>query len=153
MPAWDRWPEEAHSETSARDSNEAHEPSESSDRYCGAPLVPAALESVLVSRFVEVGRDQAAAAIGNQFPQSAALPLTRVHPGGSDHVIYRLGDAMTVRFPRHPGAVDQARREARWLLQLADHLPLAIPLQSLSVNRSPAIRGTGRSTAGSMAAL
>jgi aminoglycoside phosphotransferase (APT) family kinase protein len=65
--------------------------------------------------------------IREQYPQWAELPLTRMRPGGSDHIIYRLGDAMTVRFPRHSGAVDQARLEARWLPRLAGHLPLAIP--------------------------
>jgi aminoglycoside phosphotransferase (APT) family kinase protein len=42
-------------------------------------------------------------------------------------VIYRLGRELTVRFPRHEGAIGQAAKEARWLPQLAAHLPLAIP--------------------------
>ncbi|HEY9293718.1 MAG TPA: aminoglycoside phosphotransferase family protein [Microlunatus sp.] len=85
-----------------------------------------------MSRFLEVGRDRAAALIGEQFPQWADLPLTRVEPGGSDHVIYRLGDVLSARFPRHAGAVDQARHEARWLPRLAPQLPLAIP-QTLAI--------------------
>jgi aminoglycoside phosphotransferase (APT) family kinase protein len=32
-----------------------------------------------------------------------------------------------VRFPRHAGAIGQAAKEARWLPQLAAHLPLAVP--------------------------
>jgi aminoglycoside phosphotransferase (APT) family kinase protein len=65
--------------------------------------------------------------VAHQFPQWADLQLERLVPGGSDHVIYRLGDALTVRFPRHAGAVDQARLESRWLPLLARQLPLAIP--------------------------
>ncbi|AGL15358.1 aminoglycoside phosphotransferase family protein [Actinoplanes sp. N902-109] len=62
-----------------------------------------------------------------QFPQWSALPLHRVEPGGSDHVIHRLGDALSVRLPRHDGAIDQAAKEMTWLPRLAPHLPLAIP--------------------------
>ena len=42
-------------------------------------------------------------------------------------MIYRLGRELTVRLPRHEGAIGQAAKEARWLPQLAAHLPLAIP--------------------------
>lgn len=80
-----------------------------------------------VSRFLEVGPDQAAGLIAAQFPHWAALELQRVLPGGSDHVIYRLGEELTVRFPRHAGPIEQAQLEAGWLPRLAPHLPLAIP--------------------------
>lgn len=63
-----------------------------------------------------------------QFPQWAGLPLTLLDPAGSDHVIYRLGDALSVRLPRHDGAVGQARKEFQWLPRLAPHLPLAVPV-------------------------
>ncbi|MET8150171.1 aminoglycoside phosphotransferase family protein [Actinoplanes sp. NPDC005259] len=49
-------------------------------------------------------------------------------PGGSDHVIHRLGDELAVRLPRHAGAIGQAEKEHRWLPRLAPHLPLAIPV-------------------------
>ncbi|MFF8638697.1 aminoglycoside phosphotransferase family protein [Streptomyces pilosus] len=65
--------------------------------------------------------------IGTQFPQWAGLPLKLLDPAGSDHVIYRLGEELSVRLPRHPGAIGQARKEFRWLPELAPHLPLAIP--------------------------
>lgn len=42
-------------------------------------------------------------------------------------MIYRLGRELTVRLPRHEGAIGQAAKEARWLPRLAAHLPLAIP--------------------------
>ncbi|MFL1380041.1 MULTISPECIES: aminoglycoside phosphotransferase family protein [unclassified Nocardiopsis] len=62
-----------------------------------------------------------------QFPRWAGLPLTRVEPGGSDHLIHRLGTELSVRLPRHAGAVGQAHKEAEWLPRLAPHLPLAVP--------------------------
>jgi aminoglycoside phosphotransferase (APT) family kinase protein len=55
------------------------------------------------------------------------LPLLLHAPAGSDHVIYRLGEELSVRLPRHAGAIKQARKEAGWLPRLAPHLPLAVP--------------------------
>jgi aminoglycoside phosphotransferase (APT) family kinase protein len=51
-----------------------------------------------------------------------------VEPAGSDHVIYRLGPELSVRLPRHAGAIGQAAKEFRWLPLLAPHLPLAVPV-------------------------
>ncbi|TXS31500.1 aminoglycoside phosphotransferase family protein [Streptomyces sp. ms191] len=62
-----------------------------------------------------------------QFPQWAGLPLEPVDPAGSDHVIYRLGDELAVRLPRHSGATEQAGKEYEWLPRLAPRLPLAVP--------------------------
>jgi aminoglycoside phosphotransferase (APT) family kinase protein len=66
--------------------------------------------------------------VDSQFPQWAGLPLTQLDPAGSDHVIYRLGAELSVRLPRHRGAIRQAAKEAEWLPRLAPHLPLAIPV-------------------------
>ncbi|MDQ0840566.1 aminoglycoside phosphotransferase (APT) family kinase protein [Streptomyces sp. V1I6] len=66
--------------------------------------------------------------VDTQFPQWAGLALKLLNPAGSDHVIYRLGEELSVRLPRHPGAIGQARKEFQWLPQLAPHLPLAIPV-------------------------
>lgn len=63
-----------------------------------------------------------------QFPQWAGLPLQLVDPAGSDHVIHRLGDDLSVRLPRHTGAIGQAAKETEWLPRLAPHLPLAVPV-------------------------
>ncbi|MFF4716248.1 aminoglycoside phosphotransferase family protein [Streptomyces eurythermus] len=65
--------------------------------------------------------------VDTRFPQWAGLPLQLLDPAGSDHVIYRLGEELSVRLPRHVGAVGQARKESQWLPRLAPHLPLAIP--------------------------
>ncbi|MFJ8624979.1 aminoglycoside phosphotransferase family protein [Kitasatospora sp. NPDC093550] len=77
---------------------------------------PPAIDAALVRRLVDA-----------QFPQWAGLPLEPVDPAGSDHVIHRLGEELSVRLPRHIGAVGQARKESEWLPRLAPHLPLAVP--------------------------
>lgn len=62
-----------------------------------------------------------------QMPDLAGLPLRRAGAGGTDHAIFRLGPALSARFPRTEGAAGQAAGVARWLPQLAPHLPLAVP--------------------------
>jgi aminoglycoside phosphotransferase (APT) family kinase protein len=76
-----------------------------------------AIDAALVRRLVDT-----------QFPQWAGLPLDLLDPAGSDHVIYRLGNELSVRLPRHIGAIGQARKESEWLPRLAPHLPLAVPV-------------------------
>ncbi|MFF7780354.1 aminoglycoside phosphotransferase family protein [Streptomyces tanashiensis] len=76
-----------------------------------------AIDAALVRRLVDT-----------QFPQWAGLPLELLDPAGSDHVIYRLGEELSVRLPRHAGAIGQARKEFEWLPRLAPHLPLAVPV-------------------------
>ncbi|MFG1711192.1 aminoglycoside phosphotransferase family protein [Nonomuraea sp. M3C6] len=66
--------------------------------------------------------------VDTQFPQLAALPLELFEPAGSDHVIYRLGGELSVRLPRHAGAIGQAEKEFEWLPRLAPQLTLAIPV-------------------------
>ncbi|MFC7621428.1 phosphotransferase [Microlunatus sp. GCM10028923] len=65
--------------------------------------------------------------VDDQFPDWAGLPLDRVLPGGSDHAIYRLGPELSVRVPRHSGAINDAAKHAYWLPLLAPRLPLAVP--------------------------
>ncbi|MFJ8141822.1 aminoglycoside phosphotransferase family protein [Streptomyces sp. NPDC096013] len=62
-----------------------------------------------------------------QFPQWSGLPLTLLEPAGSDHVIHRLGDTMTVRLPRSEWADGEAAKEHIWLPLLSPHLPLTVP--------------------------
>ncbi|WP_232344871.1 aminoglycoside phosphotransferase family protein [Actinoplanes awajinensis] len=66
--------------------------------------------------------------VDEQFPEWAGLPLSLVDPAGSDHVIHRLGPGLSVRLPRHEGAIGQAAKELEWLPKLAPHLPLAVPV-------------------------
>lgn len=79
-----------------------------------------------IERF-EADEELARRLVDSQFPRWADLPLSRVSPGGSDHVIYRLGPELSVRLPRHRGAIRQAAKELRLLPLLAPRLPLAVP--------------------------
>jgi aminoglycoside phosphotransferase (APT) family kinase protein len=81
---------------------------------------------VTIERF-EADERLARQLIDRQFPPWSALGLRRVEPGGSDPVIYRLGAELSVRLPRHTGAIRQAAKELRLLPRLAPRLPLAIP--------------------------
>jgi aminoglycoside phosphotransferase (APT) family kinase protein len=75
----------------------------------------------------DIGTDLVRRLVDTQFPGWAGRPLRPVVPGGSDHLIHRLGDDLSVRLPRHDGAIGQAEKELRWLPRLAPHLPLAVP--------------------------
>ena len=66
--------------------------------------------------------------LASQFPEWADLPLRRLYPAGSDNVIYRLGENMSVRLPRGDWAAGQAAKEHYWLPRLAPRLPLPIPV-------------------------
>jgi aminoglycoside phosphotransferase (APT) family kinase protein len=66
--------------------------------------------------------------VDTQFPEWSELPLELFDAPGSDHAIYRLGEELSVRLPRHSGALGQARKEFEWLPRLAPCLPLAIPV-------------------------
>ncbi|NRQ31603.1 aminoglycoside phosphotransferase family protein [Nonomuraea sp. NN258] len=83
----------------------------------GTADVRPTINTALVRRLVEA-----------QFPQWAALPLRLLDPAGSDHVIYRLGEELSVRLPRHADAIGQADKELEWLPRLAPRLPLAVPV-------------------------
>src|SRR5262245_57625290 len=57
--------------------------------------------------------------LAGEFPQWAELPITYVESYGTDHDIYRLGGALSVRLPRIAWATKQAAKEAYWLPKLA----------------------------------
>ena len=64
----------------------------------------------------------------SQFPKWAHLPLAPVEPSGTDHTIFRLGPAMSVRLPAVGYATVQTAKEAKWLPFLAPQLPLVLPV-------------------------
>jgi aminoglycoside phosphotransferase (APT) family kinase protein len=66
--------------------------------------------------------------IATQFPAWAALEIVAVQDGGTDNMLYRLGDDLVVRLPRHVPTTERLRKERRWLTRLAPSLPLAIPV-------------------------
>lgn len=65
--------------------------------------------------------------LASQLPHLASLPLKRLEPAGSDNVIYRLGDDLSVRLPRGDWSTGQPRKEFQWLPRLAPRLPVAVP--------------------------
>jgi aminoglycoside phosphotransferase (APT) family kinase protein len=66
--------------------------------------------------------------IAAQFPAWAALEIDAVPDGGTDNALYRLGDDMVVRLPRHAPTTERLRKEVHWLTRLAPSLPLAVPI-------------------------
>ncbi len=62
-----------------------------------------------------------------QFPEWAELEIAPVSSRGTDNALYRLGDDMVVRLPRHEQTVGRLEQEHRWLPTLAPLLPLAVP--------------------------
>jgi aminoglycoside phosphotransferase (APT) family kinase protein len=62
-----------------------------------------------------------------QLPHWACLPLEPVASGGTDNVLYRLGDDKVVRLPRTASTSRTLQKERKWLPRLAPHLPLAVP--------------------------
>ena len=67
--------------------------------------------------------------VDDQFPDWAALPLRPVSEFGTDHVLFRLGDELVVRFPRSEFGEEQLASDGQWLPHLAEHLPVALPEQ------------------------
>jgi aminoglycoside phosphotransferase (APT) family kinase protein len=65
--------------------------------------------------------------VAAQFPAWAGLPIEAVPEGGTDNALYRLGDELVVRLPRHAPTVAHLQKECRWLPLLAPSLPLAVP--------------------------
>ncbi|MFB8774342.1 aminoglycoside phosphotransferase family protein [Streptomyces broussonetiae] len=67
------------------------------------------------------------ALVARQFPEWAALPVRRLESSGTENAMFRLGTELVVRLPRHPGAVDDVRREGRLLSRLGPLLPVPTP--------------------------
>ena len=66
--------------------------------------------------------------LASQFPAWADLPIEALPAGGTDNAIYRLGDELSVRLPRHRGwATGSFDKEFEWLPKLAPFLPLSVP--------------------------
>lgn len=76
---------------------------------------------------IDVDADLAARLIAAQFPRWASLPVRAVERQGWDNHTFRIGDGLKARFPRAAGYALQVETEARWLRELALHLPVPIP--------------------------
>ena len=66
--------------------------------------------------------------VAERFPEWSELRIEPVLPWGTDNALYRLGDAMVLRLPRHEPRVETLEKECVWLPKLAPLLPLAVPV-------------------------
>ena len=65
--------------------------------------------------------------LAEQLPAYAGLPLRRVTTGGTENVVFRLGDELAVRVPLHAEAVGGLLKEVRWLSTVARQVSLKVP--------------------------
>ena len=68
--------------------------------------------------------------LATQFPQWANLPIRCVQSAGTENAIYRLGEDMAVRLPRHPRAMKSIDKECQWVPKLAPAPTPAHPCSS-----------------------
>lgn len=66
--------------------------------------------------------------VARQFPYWADRGVAVVRSACAGNALFRLGDDLVVRLPRHPGTVAAIDVELRWLPVLAARLPLAVPV-------------------------
>jgi aminoglycoside phosphotransferase (APT) family kinase protein len=64
--------------------------------------------------------------LADQHPDLAHLPITEA-PSGWDNQMFRLGDALALRFPRRALASHLSAREQRWLPTISPRLPVPVP--------------------------
>lgn len=76
---------------------------------------------------VEVDETLVQLLLAEQHPDLAGQVLLHVD-GGWDNVLWRLGDELLVRLPRHSVAAGLTANEQRWLPVLAPRLPLPVPV-------------------------
>lgn len=76
---------------------------------------------------VQIDRALAARLLVEQHPHLAARPISRLDVQGTDNVVFRLGDDLSLRLPRKPSAVPGVLVELEWLPRLAPQLPLPVP--------------------------
>jgi hypothetical protein len=77
---------------------------------------------------IETTTDLMRSLLATQFPHWSDLPIQPVQESGTDHALYRIGDALVARLPIIEWAVDQAESDQRWLPLLAPSLTLPIPV-------------------------
>jgi aminoglycoside phosphotransferase (APT) family kinase protein len=75
---------------------------------------------------IQIDEQQARQLLAAQHPDLADLPIISIASGWDNHLL-RLGDELALRFPRRKLAAQLILNEQRWLPQLKEGLPLAIP--------------------------
>jgi aminoglycoside phosphotransferase (APT) family kinase protein len=74
------------------------------------------------------GADEICRLLGQQFPHWANLPIREGPSAGAGNSLFRLGDDLVVRLPRHSGSAAAVDVELTWLPWMAPQLPLAVPV-------------------------
>ncbi|WP_448005769.1 aminoglycoside phosphotransferase family protein [Agromyces bauzanensis] len=77
---------------------------------------------------IAITADDVRRLVATQMPQWRHLEVVPVAESGTDHRLFRLGDALLARMPKIAWAAEQAESDARWLPVLAPRLPLAVPV-------------------------
>lgn len=77
---------------------------------------------------IEIDAAAVARLVAKQFPRWADRAVTAVPSAGTANALFRLGDDLVVRLPRHRGATAAIDLELTWLPWLATQLPLAVPV-------------------------
>ncbi len=80
------------------------------------PAAEVPIDEALVRRLLE-----------EQHPDLAGMEL-RLFDAGFDNVMWHLGEDLLVRIPRRVIAADLIENEQRWLPELAERLPLPVPV-------------------------
>jgi len=75
---------------------------------------------------IEVDESLVGALLAEQHPDLAGLPIQEMDAGW-DNTLWRLGDELLVRLPRHASSALLTANEQRWLPDLAPCLPLPVP--------------------------
>lgn len=73
-----------------------------------------------------IDKTQAQALVARLWPDWSDLPLRDVPSSGTDNTLFRLGDQLALRVPKHKGAIGQIAKDAQ-ILGLFGPLPLAVP--------------------------
>lgn len=76
---------------------------------------------------VDIDEEVVRSLLAEQAPSLAGLALTWAGAGW-DNVMWRLGDRLAVRMPRRESAAHLAVKEQRWVREVGEALPLAVPL-------------------------
>ncbi|NBB15499.1 phosphotransferase [Caulobacter sp. SLTY] len=77
---------------------------------------------------IDIDAEMVRRLVGGQFPEWADLTVRPAAVTGTDHRMFRLGEALAVRLPRHARAAGQVAKEARWLQRLGPALPCPVPI-------------------------
>lgn len=76
---------------------------------------------------VPIDRALAQRLVADQHPRLVDRPVHVLATQGTDNVVFRLGDDLSMRLPRKAAAVPGLLAELDWLPRLAPHLPLPVP--------------------------